>query len=522
MPSLKPAARAKKAEKIRIAVAKADKHLATQNDNGDETLYPEKWGSYSKGLAHDAKGDVKIRSYNSMLRALRTGAVTDFDRISLGGTVPLTDPQAGLAFTLEGGDPQSFGIPPAPPLASAWRAGEAVEAYWMALLRDVPFGEYGSHPLAQAAIADLNKLSDFRGPKQAGTVTAKTLFRGFTPGDLVGPYLSQFLLKPFDYGALKIDQRFRTYSPELDYMTEFADWLAVQNGQARDPLTARTRPFGENVVGPARYLRDGRGLSACVHADISFEPYLNACLMLLTQQPPASYSEGNPYRASTTQAGFVTFGSAHATTQISMVAALALKAVWFQKWFVHRVLRPEAYGALVHKTMLPASRRLHKIYPVHTDVLNSDAAQQVLSKHGSSLLPQAFPEGSPCHPSYGQGHGAVAGACATILKAVFDENAVIANPKVPSTEGGYSDADGLVDYTGSDKELLTVGGEANKLATNIALGRNHAGVNFRSDYERSLILGEEVAISLLRDQKATLNENAGWSFTRFDGTRMTI
>jgi hypothetical protein len=49
------------------------------------------------------------------------------------------------------------------------------------------------------------------------------------------------------------------------------------------------------------------------------------------------------------------------------------------------------------------------------------------------------------------------------------------------------------------------------------LGRSHAGDNCRSDYELSLILGEEVAISLLRDQKVTFNEIASWNFTRFDG-----
>jgi hypothetical protein len=54
------------------------------------------------------------------------------------------------------------------------------------------------------------------------------------------------------------------------------------------------------------------------------------------------------------------------------------------------------------------------------------------------------------------------------------------------------------------------------------LGRSHAGVNFRSDYQQSLVLGEEVAIGLLRDQKATFNENASWNFTRFDGTPITI
>ncbi len=519
MPSLKPAARSKAAAKIRIAAAKAGKPIATQQDNGDETLYPEKWGSYSKGLAHDGRGDVKTRSYGSLLRALKTGAADNFDKIALGGIVPLVDPQAGLAFTLEGSDPQSFEIRPAPPLASAWRAGEAVEAYWMALLRDVPFSAYDDHPLAQAAVADINRLSDFRGPREAGAVTARTLFRGFTPGDLIGPYISQFLLKPFNQSALKLDQLFQTYAPERDYMTEFPAWLAVQNGQATS--TALSRPFGNNVPGPVRYLRDGRGLSACVHADPSFEPYLNACQMLLAWQP-APYGEGNPYKANTTQAGFVTFGSAHAKALIAAAATLALKAVWFQKWFVHRTLRPEAYGALVHKTMLPASRRLHKVYPVHSDILDSVAAQRVLARHGSSLLPQAFPEGSPCHPSYSQGHAAVAGACATILKAVFDENAIIVDPKMPSREFDASGADVLTDYTEADREMLTVGGEANKLAANIALGRGHAGVNFRSDGEQSLLLGEEVAISVLRDQKATFNETASWKFTRFDGTQMTI
>ena len=88
-----------------------------------------------------------------------------------------------------------------------------------------------------------------------------------------------------------------------------------------------------------------------------------------------------------------------------------------------------------------------------------------------------------------------------------------------STEVGESDADVLTDYAGPDGEILTVGGETNKLAANIGLGRSHAGDNCRSDYELSLILAEEAAISLPRDQKVTFNEIASWNFTRFDGTR---
>lgn len=520
MPTLNPIARANAAEKIRIAAAQAEKHVIPDHPtNGDEARYPgEFWGNYSKGLQHDFRGDVVPASYESMLNALKSGIPADFEAIDLGGDVPLVDPQAGLAYSLIGRDPQAFLLAPAPALASAHRAAEAVEDYWMALLRDVPFSHYDTDPLAQAAIADLNKLSDFRGPKEAGKVTARTLFRGFTTGDLAGPYVSQFLLLPFDFGAIHVDQTFQTFLPVggggKDYMTDFTAWLAVQNGAATDPTALRSLPFGKNNFDPQRrFLRNGRGLAAYVHVDVLFEAYFNGCLVALDLNAP--FNVGNPYNTTKKQQGFGTFGTPYAKTEISAIAAPALKAIWFQKWFVHRVLRPEAYGGLVHKTLLAVSNPLHKAYPVHADVLQSNAVQRVQAANGSHLLPQAFPEGSPWHPSYGQGHGTVAGACATMLKAVFDEDFVLAQPMMPSDDGLS-----LQPYTGPDK--LTLGGEANKLAANIALGRNHAGVHWRSDYDRSVILGEEVAIRVLQDEKATYNENASWTFTRFDGTKITI
>jgi hypothetical protein len=79
-----------------------------------------------------------------------------------------------------------------------------------------------------------------------------------------------------------------------------------------------------------------------------------------------------------------------------------------------------------------------------------------------------------------------------------------------------------VPYTGPGAGSLTVGGELNKLAANIALGRNAGGVHWRSDYTESLRLGEEIAIGLLREQKLTYNEHHSFSFTRFDGTAITI
>jgi hypothetical protein len=77
----------------------------------------------------------------------------------------------------------------------------------------------------------------------------------------------------------------------------------------------------------------------------------------------------------------------------------------------------------------------------------------------------------------------------------------------------------LIPYEGK----LTVGGELNKLASNVAFGRDFAGIHWRSDGYDSLNLGEQLAISILRDQKATYNEAfTGFTFTKLDGTTITI
>ena len=50
-----------------------------------------------------------------------------------------------------------------------------------------------------------------------------------------------------------------------------------------------------------------------------------------------------------------------------------------------------------------------------------------------------------------------------------------------------------------------------------------AGVHWRSDANESLLLGEQVAIGILKDQRASYNETFnGFSLTRFDGTIVTV
>jgi hypothetical protein len=132
------------------------------------------------------------------------------------------------------------------------------------------------------------------------------------------------------------------------------------------------------------------------------------------------------------------------------------------------------------------------------------------------------------HPAYGTGHGTVAGACVTILQAWFNGDQRLADLKradgSPALPIKVPAADGqsLVDYTGADARDLTVDGELNKLAANISIGRNGAGVHWRSDYTQSIRLGEKVAIGILQEQSILYKEDNHFSLTTFDGRRLRI
>jgi membrane-associated phospholipid phosphatase len=497
----------------RVQAARAETRIPTprQITNGDEQNYQNFIGNYHKGLPHNNIGEVDPRAYSKLLDAVDQGTWQGFERVPLGvggNYTPLVNPLAGLAFDLEGTDSHQLAIPPFPSVASRALADEAVELYWMALCRDVNFLDYGSNPLTVAASAELSSLRGFKGPIN-GSVTPQTLFRGFTAEDVVGPYVSQFLLKPFNYGPYAMTGTMGMYAPGVDYMKDLDSWLAVQNGQG---------PFAQNQFEDVRFTSTGRDLTVYVHADpnagllISF---YNAGIWLFEQNAPLN--PGNPYTKYARQAGFATFGVPHFLCLLGEAKQRACKAAWYAKWFVHRALRPEAYGGLVHMNAIGRTQ-----YPLNRDIMKSKALHAVYSNNDTYLLPQAFPEGCPQHPSYPQGHATMAGACATILKAAFDGqvqfNTLSAGQIVTGTTSG------LAGYAGEDADQITVNGEMNKLASNIGQARNFAGIHWRSDYEWGLKLGEAVALSVLRDQSNNyFGENfAGFTITKFDGTTITV
>lgn len=496
-PSLNFQQRAREALNLRIEAANLAFQATEYNHpiNGDEGLYPNKIASYSKALPHNSLGEVDVNAFGALISAVQTQRSMAFENVPIGGTVKLTSPQAAFSFQLDGADNYAHSMPPAPTFSSEENAAEIAEVYWHAVARDVSYSDYASSSLIAEAVQDLNRFTRFSG------VTADTIFRGETPGDRIGPYISQFLLQDVPLGPSLIPQAYTVPISGTKFMTSYSEWLDIQNGVS---------PAQGLIFDPTpRYIRNGQDMASYVHTDYSFQEYLHAALIMFNYGDDA-LNVTNPYITSSTQTGFVQFGVQHIVDMVSRAALSALKAAWFQKWYLHRRLRPEVMAGRIHN-----HKTGNASYPINEKILNSPVLDRLFNENGTYLLPMAYSEGSPTHPAYPAGHATVAGACVTILKAFFNPDFVLPNPVVASADGTTLEA-----YSGED---LTINNELNKLAANVSLGRDTAGVHWRSDGVEGMKLGEKVAITMLENYKDTYNEIfAGFKIRKFDGTNIVV
>lgn len=465
----------------------------------------------------------------------------------------------------------------------------------------------------------------------------QTLFRGSAPGAKVGPFASQFLLignkgkqdpggQPLAsqvssnpaqltvlnvtaegntfapagiekgyilWGAQQINQRLAVHKEEINYLGDWPAWLDVQNGADFRKLDL----YWED--GRPRFITTLRDLATYVHFDALYQAYLNAYLLLGGFE--ARFEVGVPSGQNhPTRGSFATFGPPHFQTLLTEVASRALKAVRRQKFNWQLRGRPEYLAAMLSVAasdpaeLGPAqadavqtlnalddagvfsfSAHIHSQLP--DTLVPRDGVEQPTGPSTLHLLPQAFPEGSPMHPSYGAGHATVAGACVTILKAVFqtyvdprlypkrnpldptmyeapdftqpewwreDKRLTLdqigldldedGNPlpgqkpklefiyRPPALESGFKPPkkDELKKAGGANQ--LTLIGEFNKLAANIAIARNIAGVHYYIDYYASLRLGERVAAGILEEQLLTYPEPVSFRFESFDGDRVVL
>jgi hypothetical protein len=398
-------------------------------------------------------------------------------------------------------------------------------------------------------------------------IERSTLFRSGLHDEQFGPMISQFFIRPIPYGTQTIDQRQVPYIMGKDFLTNHDDWLRAQNtgkdkfgrGYAQcnfygDQLAGREtyypttngKPGGPTVM---RYISTMRDLARFVNRDALHQAYFNAALFLAGIGAPAD--PGNPYAGNlyTREGRFATLGDPDLLTLVSEVASRALKVVWRQKWLVHRRCRPEVYGGLL-QMQVNGHKGNKRAYGLPAWVAKTEAAKRVFDhnavmnggKPGTYFLPMAFSAGSPTHPAYGAGHATVAGASVTVLKAWFDEDAklkpILHRAMLDSRKIDTVQFKGLLQpgarkvgedfcepqpYCGPDADKMTVGGELNKIASNVAMGRTMGGVHWRSDNTRSLRLGEEIAIEILRKRTLEYAEKpVSFTFRAFDRQMVRI
>ena len=389
------------------------------------------------------------------------------------------------------------------------------------------------------------------------------------------------------YGVLQIDQKVPIAKPGKNFMTDIDTYVKVQRGLKPNPCIDKEKETyvladGSDANPPdrpaRRFISTPRDLATYVHYDALYEAYLNACIILLEMGTPfdpafdhlsgVGVAAGNP--ATRRHAGgFALYGGPHILNLVTEVATRALKAVRFQKFNNHIRLRPEALAARIELLRSPSSQALALTPPALTrdieefknNLTDTLAAIESGVGNGTHFLPMAFPEGSPMHPAYGAGHATVAGACVTILKAFFDTSAVLAEtsfkdkcteaikkeikfkryspgdmsenlppdepiafraPALNSSNPNLLD-DSIPPVPSEPDKFLTLEGELNKLAANISIGRNMAGVHYFSDYYDSLRMGEQIAIGILEEQALTYSTDPFvLSVPTFDGDVVRI
>lgn len=481
-----------------------DAQDTTHTSNGDETSVPEFIAMFSKTLPHDAEGRVLPAAYETLRDALLTRDIDLLSTVPNPGTTNLVQPLASFLLNHIGPSPSALALPAAPRFQSAETAGEMVEVYCQALCRDVPFVDFGTDATVATCVGYLNALSDYRGPTP---VTTANIFRGRGDGDLIGPHISQFFFldMPLWPTTVPATIRFPTRTSANNRMITTVNYLSVQNGTVLEgPPT---------IAATATYLSTGRDIGYVVWNDSPGQLFELALRKAAAQGAP--FAPVNPYLnapLNANQDAFVTWSFIDAVSCLYYTAQVALTAAWYSKWIVNRRLRPEAYGNEVQQFfdsgMNPAG--------ISSDLLTSGILADIAALNGGTYyMPQAFPEGSPSHPSYPAGHAVISGALVTVLKAFLDEDFVFPSPVVPSDGTGTA----LSPFVGPD---LTLGHELNKLASNISLGRDWAGVHYRSDGHEGILLGERVGIAVLQDWINRYVTPASFVFRGYLGDLITI
>lgn len=495
---------------LRCQLAKAD---GSFEPHLRKICFDDKYvGTYSKGLPHDSNGFVDQTEMIKLITALKERDSKKLAQVKLGSKLRLVNPSAAWSQELFGQNNNSYRYSKLPSLSSEKMAAQMVELYCMSLSRDIPFHQYRTSALIADCCKYINTLKYY--PQVADEenrtkshvcctdphkVTPYNIFRGPMYGDLQGPYISQFLYRDMKMGGFIQKQKYPTILEGYDFMKAWDPALAAQSGNITE-----SRPPHREI---SRYIITGRDLACYVRADEPYQAFYNTCVILLDQKVPMNPGISKLLSQNPTEGFFVDLGRADIQTTLAMVGRAALSACWYVKWNT-LFLRPEAYGIEVERVY----RDRRNKFGVSPTLLDNAVLQAVRSRNGTALLSQVYEEGAPTHPSTPSGHAAIAGACVTVLKFFFDSKHEI-DIYEPDVEGQKLVNTGM---------KTTVGQELDKLASNIGIGRNWAGIHYWMDSISGIKIGEKVAISCLKDLIRRYPVHLEISLPRFNEKSVTI
>jgi hypothetical protein len=401
-----------------------------------------------------------------------------------------------------------------------------MEVYAKSLIRDVAMDSW----VTEAAKADsavskvvdgLNKMAKYYPVNYLTPVTAQNLFRGSAPDETKGGYVSQCLIVDVRQGALSFPQ---LYQPENDQSVTKASHLAVVQGEQAGPSDITGRQ--------ARRLQTMRDMGSFVHRDPAYAIYFNAAMIVLDAGTDGLDTSAFP------SSNFLDTGGPDILTTLGAVARAAFRAAWSIKWGSALKIRPEEYAARIQVAVKHNDASTNARIPGFTDLKSWSAehgprdilAMVETQRKGDLFLNGLYNEGSPTHPAFPAGHAAVAGACTTVLKAMIKthnkdgskrlwKDAVGPVKRVNLTDGSLMDA--------SQDSGETVIGELNKLANNVALGRDMAGVHYRTDGKLGLDIGQKVAEQILLDlvtqgYPRELRQDISFTYEDFAGSTVVI
>lgn len=531
-------------------------------NNGDAQAANAYAAAHTKALEHDVTTGLLtangIANYQQLLTAIQTQKQAAFNAITRApsATMKFVNPQASCALSLEGIPSQLIAMPLFPTLSSPQAAALIIENYLLAIARDVAFGDYGTGSntdsdginggsITNNAATILTTLGDaYIGPKINGVVTAATLFRGNSAGDLIGPFMSQFVYAsiPLESQPTYVCLPYVNIAQDRYFGVTWNDFIALQNGRIPRPYDTAHDFSG------TRYIFIGKDIGTWIHNDNPGEVFFYVTNILLKNGFPRSSAFPYNNGIAANENAFVTMAATDIYAALMGTVFEAMKHAWAHKWFAQRVLRPEAFAGLIQQAQVTDTNPLHlhrSIFQQYTvpgattgfvtlldwvkrfNSLQADLPFNpiVPSEDAQTyLLSQLYPEGCPVHPSYPSGHATFSGACVTILKAFFEDQTLIKNYITP-VKPDPSDPTQLIQLTlGEGINSMTVASELDKLASNIAFGRNFAGIHYRYDAEYGILLGEEVAICYLQDHARIYQESsfAGYIITKRNGARILI